>query len=74
MMYSIKNREQLEKVNELDSLQNQVNEVWLQDRLGKQIFHENVKDLCEPLTDTIKDMRYNKNYNRNFYYKKHSIR
>ena len=37
MLYSIKNKEELEKLNELVSLQNQVQEVRLQDTLGKQI-------------------------------------
>ena len=36
MMCSIKNREELEKLNELVSFQNQVNQVRLQDKLGKQ--------------------------------------
>ena len=36
MLYSNKNRE---KLDELASLQNQVEEVWLQEKLGKQNFH-----------------------------------
>ena len=38
MLYSIKNREDLEKLNELTSLQNQVKTVRLQEKLGKQNF------------------------------------
>ena len=34
MLYSIKNKEKLENLNELVSLQNQVNEARLQDKLG----------------------------------------
>ena len=41
MLYSIKDREDLEKINELVSLENQVKAVKLQDKLGKQNFHEN---------------------------------
>ena len=55
-MYSIKNEEELENSNELISLQNQVKAARLQDKLGKQKFHENLKKLYEPLTDTIKDV------------------
>ena len=43
-------------MEELASLQNQVKEVRSQDKLGKQNFHENVKKLYEPITDTIKDV------------------
>ena len=45
MLYSIKIIEELEQLNELVSLQNQVNEARLQDKLGEQIFHENVKSI-----------------------------
>ena len=58
-MYSIKNEEGLENLNELISLQNQVKAARLQDKLGKQNFHENLKKLYEPLTDTIKDVSEN---------------
>ena len=47
--------EDLENLNELVSLQNQVQEFWLQDKLGKQNFDENTKKLFEPFTDTIKN-------------------
>ena len=55
MFYSIKNREFLENLEELVFLKNQVEEVRLQDKLGKQKFHEDMKEIYEPLTDTIKD-------------------
>ena len=54
MLYSIKNREDLEKLKELATLQNQVKAVRLQDKLRKQNFLEDMKKLYEPLTDTIK--------------------
>ena len=43
MLYSIENIEESEKLNELVSLQNQVNEARLQDMLGKQNYLENTK-------------------------------
>ena len=55
MLYSIKNRD-LEKLKELATLQNQVKAVSLQDKLGKQNFHEDMKNLYEPLSDTLKDV------------------
>ena len=59
MLFPIKDREDLEKLNELVSLQDQVKVVRLQDKLGKQYFHENMKKLYEPLTDTIKNTSEN---------------
>ena len=55
MFFPIKNVEDLQTLNELVSLQNQVKVVKLQDKLGEQNFHENLKKLYEPLTDTIKN-------------------
>ena len=46
-------------MNELVSLQNQVNEIRLQDKLGEQNYHHNVKKLYEHLTDTIKNTSEN---------------
>ena len=54
MLYSIKNVEDLQKLDEAVSLQNQVNEVRLQDRLGAQNYHENSRKIFEPMTDAIK--------------------
>ena len=58
-MFPIKDREDLAKLNELVSLQDQVIVVRLQDKLGKHNFHENMKKLYEPLTDTIKNTSEN---------------
>ena len=55
MLYSIKNKDGLENLNELVSLQNQVQEVRLQDNLGKQNFLENIRKVYESLTDTTKN-------------------
>ena len=54
MLYSIKNVEDLEKLNEAVSLQNRVKVVRLQDKLGKQNFHEDMAKVFEPLTDTLR--------------------
>ena len=43
MLYPNKNIEDLKDINELVSLQNQVQEVRLQDKFGKQNFHEDMK-------------------------------
>ena len=56
MLFPIKNREDLEKLNELASLQNQVKAVRLQDKLGEQNFHEDMKKVYEPLFDTLKNI------------------
>ena len=53
MLYSIKNREDLEKLKELVSLQDQVKAVRLQDKLGKQNVHEDVKKILEPVTKSL---------------------
>ena len=44
MLYSFKNRDDSKKLNKLVSIENQVNEVWLQDKLGKQSFREDMKE------------------------------
>ena len=43
MLYSIKIKDDLEKLNELNSLQSQVKTLRLQDKLGKQNFYEDMK-------------------------------
>ena len=54
MMFPIRNVEDLQNLNEAISLQNQVKVVRLQDKLGKQNFHEDMTKVFEPLTDTLK--------------------
>ena len=44
-MFPIKDREDLQKLNELISLKNQVQEVRLQDKLGEQNYHEDAKKI-----------------------------
>ena len=55
MLYSIKNKDELEKLNELIFLENEVRELRLQDDLGWQNFHENMKKVLEPITDTFQN-------------------
>ena len=59
MMFPIKNIEDLQKLNELISLKNQVQEVRLQDKLGDQNYHEDAKKLFKPMTDAIKNTSKN---------------
>ena len=44
-LYSIKNRKNLKYLEDLVSLQNQVEELRQQHNLGKQNFHENIKKI-----------------------------
>ena len=52
MLYSIKNIEDLQI---LASLQNQIQEVILQNKLGEQNYHEDAEKIFEPMTDAIKN-------------------
>ena len=53
MLFPIKDREDLEKLNELASLQKEVKAVRLQDKLGKQNFDEDMKKVFEPATKSL---------------------
>ena len=53
MLYSIKDREDLENIEELVSLENQLKSIRLQDKLGKQNFHEDMKKVIEPVTKSL---------------------
>ena len=59
MLYSIKDREDLQNLNELVSLQDQVEVVKLQDKLGKQNFHEDMKKVFEPVTKSLENTSEN---------------
>ena len=59
MLYSIKDREDLENLNELVSLQEQVKVDKLQDKLGKQNFHEDMKKVFEPVTKSLENTSEN---------------
>ena len=53
MLYSIKNEEDLEKLEELALLQSQLKAVRLQDKLGKQNFHGDLNEVFEPVTKSL---------------------
>ena len=59
MLFPIKDREDLEKLNDLVSLQNQVKVVKLQDKLGEQNFHEDMKKVFEPVTKSLENTSEN---------------
>ena len=56
MLFSIEDSEDLEKLEELVSLENQVKVVRLRDKLGKQTFHEDMKKAFEPVTKSSQDV------------------
>ena len=58
-MFPIKNREDLEKLNEAASLQNEVKVVRLQNKLGEQNFHEDMKKVFEPVTKSLENTSEN---------------
>ena len=55
MLFAVNNREDLQNLNELASLQDQVKAVRLQDKLGKQNFHEDMKKVFEPITKSLEN-------------------
>ena len=52
-MFPNKDREDLEKLNKLVLLQDEVEAVRLQDELGKQNFHKDMKKIFEPVTKSL---------------------
>ena len=59
MLFPIGNVEDLQNLKEAVSLQNDVKVVRLQDKLGKQNFHEDLKEVFEPMTNAIKNTSEN---------------
>ena len=55
MLFPIKNREDLKKLNDALLLQNQVQEVRLQNKLGEQNYHEDINTFFKPMTDELKN-------------------
>ena len=76
MLYSIKDREDLEKLEELVSLQSQIKAVRLQDKLGKQKYHYELKEITRTNNwcDQKRLWKYNKNYHWILYNKQQSNR
>ena len=56
MMFPVRNVEDLQKLNEAISLQKQVQEVTLQDKLGEQNYHEVAKKFFKPMAAVIKKL------------------
>ena len=59
MLYSIKKRDDSEKLNKLVSLETQVKAMRLQDKLGERNFHEDVKKVFEPVTKSFENTSQN---------------
>ena len=59
MLFPIKDREDLENLNNLVSLQEQVKVVKIQDKLGKQNFHEDMRKVFEPVTKSLENTSEN---------------
>ena len=55
MIYTIKNKAGSKDLEELSELQTKVKQVRLEEKLGKQGFHYDTKQLFEPITKTITD-------------------
>ena len=53
MLYSIKNVDDSEHLEELVSLESQVKAVRLQDELGEQNFHEDMRKVFEPVIKSL---------------------
>ena len=68
MLFAIKNREDLEDLEEMASLKYQVQEFRLQDKLGKQNYHEDRNNYMNHLLIQSKiPPKLNKNYYGNLY-------
>ena len=59
MMFPIRNVEDLQNSNQAVPLQNQVKVVRLRDKLGKQKFHEDLKEVFEPITKSLEKTSQN---------------
>ena len=55
MLFPIRNVGDLQNLNDAISLQNEVKVVRLQDKLGKQNFHEDMKKVFEPVTKSLEN-------------------
>ena len=59
MLFPIRNVTDLQNLNEAVSLQNQVKVAKLQDKLGEQNFHEDMKKVFEPVTKSLENTSAN---------------
>ena len=53
MLFTFKNRQKLEELEELSLFKKSLKKVRLQDKPGEQIYHQNVENLYEPMNDAI---------------------
>ena len=54
MLFAMENGDDLERLNDLASLQNHVKDLTLQDKLGKRNFHEDMKKFLNLLLMQLK--------------------
>ena len=59
MIYSIRNKDEIEDLNELEDLKSKVKQVRLVENLDKQGFHNDIKQLYEPITKAVTDINQN---------------
>ena len=59
MLFPIRNVTDLQNLNEAVSLQNQLKVAKLQDKLGEQNFHEDMKKVFEPVTKSLENTSAN---------------
>ena len=59
MMFPSRNIEDLQNLNEAVSLKNQIQVVRLQNKLGKQNFHDDLKEAFEPITESLENISEN---------------
>ena len=55
MIYSIKNKEDLKDLEKLEVIQPKVKQDRLVEKLSKQGYHYDIKELFEPITKTVRD-------------------
>ena len=55
MTYSIKNKDELKDLDELDDLQSKIKQVRLNEKLGKQSYHYEIKELFQTFSDTLEN-------------------
>ena len=56
LLHSIRDRQSLKDLEELATLQNQIKVVRLQDKLGKQSLHKDLKKVFEPVTKSLENI------------------
>ena len=57
MIYSLKNKDKLKDLDELDDFQSKVKQDRLVEKIGKQGYHYDMKELLRPITKTLTNRR-----------------